>query len=174
MSEGKSSDYMPSEVYIERYRYRYLDINISHYWENMIPNRIIYPFQFYSVYHYSKFHLFLQKRQRISCLWPWNSDSHLSICQKIHDWKKYIKCHHNFLQWLCWIQITRNAYFRSISFLGQIVWIDYHLWRWWGEKKYLVEMKVLHGFWVYLVLIPFQLNLHIPMSFIAMVTGYSF
>lgn len=42
MSEGKSSDYMPSEVYIERYRYRYLDINISHYWENMIPNRINY------------------------------------------------------------------------------------------------------------------------------------
>ena len=40
----------------------------------------------------------------------------------------------NFLQWLCWIQMTRNAYFRSITFLGQIVWIDNHLWRWWREK----------------------------------------
>ena len=29
------------------------------------------------------FTCFCQKRQRISCLWPWNSDHYLSICQKI-------------------------------------------------------------------------------------------
>lgn len=42
----------------------------------------IYPSEFNSVYNYSDITCFYQKRLRISCLQPQNSDNYLSSCQK--------------------------------------------------------------------------------------------